>query len=196
MHLRNKLGAAALLAAAAMASMAGCGGRDDDDNKDAGPGCTGVCSTDAGPTDAGLTDAGTDAGPGMTVAAIRKVPFGNAVTLRDVVVHTVDYEKLSDQNQISWRSRFWVVDPLKPTEGISVEKFYDDTPDNYRPQPGDVIDIEGFFGSEANFEPFRGRRQRISNDFRNGKIMKIIVKSTGGTRIAPNEVTAENLAAS
>jgi hypothetical protein len=209
MELRKKLGAAALLAAAAMATAAGCGGRDTDEpNPTPDAGCTGVCSTDAG-TDAGTTtDAGTDAGTTTdagsnvpsSVAAIRKSPFGTRGVLTNVVITGIEYEKLSDQNNTSWRSRFWVVDPLKPTEGIFVEKFYDDTPADYHPQIGDVIDIEGYFGTESNFEQFRGRRQRVANDFRNTKApLRITVKTAGGgvaARPPDNEVTPENLAAS
>ncbi|RKH37328.1 hypothetical protein [Corallococcus sicarius] len=199
MELRNKLGAAALLAATAMASLAGCGGRDDEDNKDAGPGCTGVCSTDAG-TDAGAgtTDAGTDAGAGMTIAAARKVPFGTKVTLRDVVISDIHYEKLSTSNGSSWRSFFWVTDPALPTQGLFIEKFYDDTPEAYHPQPGNKVDIEGYFGTEPNYEPFTGRRHHLVNDYRNSKKLIITLKSDAGVdaRVPANEVTPEQLVAS
>ncbi|RKG89215.1 hypothetical protein D7V97_42545 [Corallococcus sp. CA053C] len=202
MELRNKLGAAALLAATAMASLAGCGGRDDDDNKDAGPGCTGVCSTDAGSdagTDAGTTDAGTDAGSGMTIAAARKLSFGSKATLRNVVVTGVHYEKLSDQGNSSWRSYFWVTDPAAPKEGLFIHKFYTDTPDTYHPQLGDTVDIEGYFGTEPNYEPFSGRRHHLANQRTPAVPLAITPKTTdagvGGLPPA-NEVTVEQLTAS
>ncbi|MBN9683937.1 MULTISPECIES: hypothetical protein [unclassified Corallococcus] len=203
MELRTKLGAAALLAAAAMATAAGCGGRDDDNptpTPDAG--CTGVCSTDAG-SDAGTnTDAGSDAGTGDAgtanqIAATRKLSFGTKATLRNVVVTDVDYEKLGNDGK-QWRSFFWVTDPAAPTEGLYITKFYDDVPDTYRPQPGNTIDVEGFFGTEPNYQPFSGRRHHLANDYRNNQKLNITVKSDAGidARPAANEVTAEQLQAS
>ncbi|RKG72892.1 hypothetical protein D7W79_27090 [Corallococcus exercitus] len=207
MELRKKLGAAALLAAAAMATAAGCGGRDDDNptpTPDAG--CTGVCSTDAGSdagtNDAGTNDAGTDAGTGDAgtagqIAAARKAPFNTKVTLRDVVVTDVDYEKLGNDGA-QWRSFFWVTDPAFPKEGLYITKFYDDMPDTYRPTPGNKIDVEGYFGTEPNYQPFSGRRHHLANDFRNAKKLVITVKSDGGVdeRPAANEVTVADLQAS
>ncbi|NOJ98150.1 hypothetical protein D7W82_00270 [Corallococcus sp. CA049B] len=205
MELRTKLGAAALLAAAAMATAAGCGGRDDENptpTPDAG--CTGVCSTDAGTTDAGsdagTTDAGTtDAGTANQIAAARKLSFGNKATLRDVVISGVHYEKLSEQGNGSWRSYFWVTDPAAPKEGLFIHKFYTDTPDAYHPQIGDTVDIEGYFGTEGNFTPFTGRRQRLANQRDPAVPLAITPKITdAGTANLPaaNEVTAEDLTAS
>ncbi|RYZ32026.1 MAG: hypothetical protein EOO72_15920, partial [Myxococcaceae bacterium] len=193
MELRTKLGAAALLAAAAMATAAGCGGRDEDPTPTPDAGCTGVCSTDAGTTDAGTGDAGT----GGQIAEARKKPFSTKLTLRDVVVTDVDYEKLGTDGK-QWRSFFWVTDPAFPKEGLYITKFYDDVPDTYRPQPGNKIDIEGFFGTEPNYQPFNGRRHHLVNDFRNGKKLVITVKSDAGVDARPpaNEVTAEALQAS
>ncbi|MFP2901467.1 hypothetical protein [Corallococcus sp. 4LFB] len=203
MELRKKLGAAALLAAAAMATAAGCGGRDDDNptpTPDAG--CTGVCSTDAGTNDAGTTDAGMDAGTGDAgtqnqIAAARKAPFNTKVTLRDVVITDVDYEKLGNDG-VQWRSFFWVTDPAAPKEGLYITKFYTDLPDTYHPQPGNTIDVEGYFGTEPNYQPFSGRRHHLANDFKNGKTLNITVKSDAGVDARPpaNEVTAEDLVAS
>ncbi len=207
MELRTKLGAAALLAAAAMATAAGCGGRDDDPNPTPDAGCTGVCSTDAG-TDAGTnsdagsdagtnTDGGSDAGAGGQIAAVRKLSFGTKATLHDVIVTDVDYEKLGTDGK-QWRSFFWVTDPAFPKEGLYISKFYDDLPDTYRPQPGNTVDIEGYFGTEPNYQPFSGRRHHLVNDYRNGKTLNITVKSDAGVEARPpaNEVTVEDLQAS
>ncbi|RKG53708.1 hypothetical protein D7X30_30045 [Corallococcus sp. AB011P] len=197
MELRTKLGAAALLAAAAMATAAGCGGRDDDNptpTPDAG--CTGVCSTDAG-SDAG-TDAGTgDAGTANQIAAARKLSFGNKATLRDVVISGVHYEKLGTGAE--WRSYFWVTDPAAPKEGLFIHKFYTDTPNTYHPQVGDTVDIVGYFGTEANYEPFTGRRHRLANQRDPAVPLAITPKTVDAgvdARPPANEVTAEDLQAS
>ncbi|MCY1045350.1 hypothetical protein OV208_28800 [Corallococcus sp. bb12-1] len=200
MELRKKLGAAALLAATAMATAAGCGGRDNDPDPVPDAGCTGVCSTDAGTTDAGPTDAGTtDAGTAGQIAAARKLPFSTKVTLRNVVVTDVHYEKLSELGNNSWRSYFWVTDPAAPSQGIFIHKFYTDTPDTYRPQPGDTLDVEGYFGTEPNYEPFSGRRHHLANQRTPAVALALTVKTTDagvGARPPANEVTAEQLEAS
>ncbi|MGE6759191.1 hypothetical protein ACQKGO_14310 [Corallococcus interemptor] len=192
MELRTKLGAAALLAAAAMATAAGCGGRDDDNpNPTPDAGCTGVCSTDAG------VDAGTDAGTANQIAATRKLSFGTKATLRDVVITGVHYEKLGTSSE--WRSYFWVTDPAFPKEGLFIHKFYSDTPNTYHPQVGDTVDIAGYFGTEANFEPFTGRRHRLANQREPAVPLAITPKVTdAGTANLPaaNEVTVADLEAS
>ncbi|RKI51863.1 hypothetical protein D7X55_33245 [Corallococcus sp. AB049A] len=196
MELRTKLGAAALLAAAAMATAAGCGGRDDENptpTPDAG--CTGVCSTDAG-SDAGL-DAGTDAGTANQIAATRKLTFGTKATLRDVVITGVHYEKLGTSSE--WRSYFWVTDPAAPKEGLFIHKFYSDTPNTYHPQVGDTVDIAGYFGTEPNYEPFTGRRHHLANQRTPPIPLAITPKTTdAGTANLPpaNEVTVDDLTAS
>ncbi|RKG70312.1 hypothetical protein, partial [Corallococcus terminator] len=201
MELRKKLGAAALLAATAIATAAGCGGRDNDPDPVPDAGCTGVCSTDAGTnTDAGTTDAGTtDAGTTGQIAAARKLSFGSKATLRNVVVTGVHYEKLSELGNSSWRSYFWVTDPAAPKDGLFIHKFYTDTPDAYRPQPGDTVDIEGYFGTEPNYEPFSGRRHHLANQRTPAVPLAITPKTTdagvGGMPPA-NEVTVEQLEAS
>lgn len=201
MQLRKKLGAAALLATAAMVA-AGCSGRDDgDDDAGTNGGCTGVCNdggTDAGSdagTDAGSTDGGQTEPTLLTIPELRKVKYGTWIKVVDVVVQGIEYEKLSDQNGKDWRSRFWVVDAARPTEGIFVEKFYSDTPTSYHPTIGDKIDIEGYLNTELPYEQFRGYRQRIVNDFKNSKPLKITEKSKV-TAPSDNEVTVDALKAS
>ncbi|QAT86739.1 hypothetical protein EJ065_5204 [Corallococcus coralloides] len=203
MELRTKLGAAALLAAAAMATAAGCGGRDEDPTPTPDAGCTGVCSTDAG-SDAGTTDAGTtDAGTANQIAATRKLSFSTKATLRNVVVSGIHYEKLSDQGNGAWRSYFWVTDPASPKEGLFIHKFYTDTPESYRPQIGDTVDIEGVFGTEPNYEPFSGRRHHLANQraFNGAPAVPLaitpkIVDAGVDARPPANEVTVEDLTAS
>ncbi|QSQ16627.1 hypothetical protein [Myxococcus landrumensis] len=152
MQLRKTLGAAALVATAVMASVAGCSGRDDGDNEptpDAG--CSGACGQDAG------TDAGSDAGSRVCPPAQNGLgPIGNIkangkrgdiIDLDNVVVTAVkDFDK-GDQGDFI--ARFWVVDPCFPMEGIYVDKFYKDkasaaAPD-FQPAVGDVVRIKGWF---------------------------------------------------
>ncbi|MBJ6763247.1 hypothetical protein JGU66_20965 [Myxococcaceae bacterium JPH2] len=200
MELRKALGAAAVVAATAMMVSAGCSGRDEENPEPGNPGCTGVCSQDAGfdaGVDAGVdsgVDAGTDAGSntGPTIAEIRKLKFATPVTLHDVVITSIEYEKLSDQNGKDFRSRFWVTDPARPTEGIFVDKFYSDTPVDYHPAVGDKIDVEGFVNTDLPYEQFRAYRQKVVNDFKNSKILKITLKEKA-SRPADNVVTVQNL---
>lgn len=164
MQLRKTLGAAALVAAAAMASMAGCGdSREPDENMDAGPGCAGACGD--GGTDAG-TDVGADAGPdsGTPDAGSRECPAPNAdgkgpigalrftanrgqqVTLDEVVVVAVS--QTTRGNQGDYIARFWVVDSCFPKEGIYVDKFFTDRANGatqYEPKVGDVLSISGLY---------------------------------------------------
>ncbi|AKF80887.1 hypothetical protein MFUL124B02_16310 [Myxococcus fulvus 124B02] len=154
MQLRKTLGAAALVATAVLASVAGCSGRDDDDNDtpDSGSGCTGACG-DAGTPDAGPVDAGGDAGSAVCPDPVNGMgPIGNMratgkrgdkAVLNGVVVTAVS--NINRGSAGDYIARFWVVNPCFPKEGIYVDKFYTDTVTNYEPVVGDVVDITGFF---------------------------------------------------
>ncbi|NVI97284.1 hypothetical protein HV824_04020 [Myxococcus sp. AM009] len=156
MELRKTLGAAALITAATMASVAGCSGREDDGDPDptSDAGCIGNCGADSG-TDAG-TDAGLppeDAGPRICPEPVEgKGPIGRlresgtrgeAVTLDEVIVTAVS--QMTRGNQGDYTARFWVVDSCFPTEGIFVDKFYTDETKAYGPVVGDVLRVQGLF---------------------------------------------------
>jgi uncharacterized protein YdeI (BOF family) len=172
MQLRKTLGAAALLSAVAMASMAGCGdGRDTDGTEDAGPGCTGACG-DAG-TDAGTTtDAGTDAGTGtgtdagpitLTVRAARELSEVREVILEGVVVTGIS--RIDTRNAQGVTADFWVADPNNPKDGLFVQKFRTDPLNTYQPAAGDILTIRGFVQSKSRFNDREGYRRVIKNNF-------------------------------
>lgn len=150
MQLRKTFGAAALITAATMASLAGCSGRDPDDGGEdpTDAGCVGVCSADAG-TDAGSTDGGPRTCPAPTngkgpIGVLRESGTrGQAVTLDEVVVVAVS--QTTRGNLGDYIARFWVVDTCFPKEGIFVDKFYTDATTSYEPQVGDVLSIQGLF---------------------------------------------------
>ena len=199
MQLRKTLGAAALITATMMASMAsGCG---DDRNggnpvPDSGPGCVGTCS-DAG------TDAGTRVCPAPTngrgpIGVLRdSATRGQAVTLDEVVVTAVSQATRGDAGD--YIARFWVVDTCFPKEGIFVDKFFTDETKNYEPKVGDVLSIQGLyrkFNATASDNAPSERdayRPVIKSDFRlgggiTGKL--VIIKKGTTTPPADNVVPA------
>ncbi len=171
MSIRNIASTAAALAAAA--SLVACGsGREQPDAgtniPDAGTSCVGICN-DAGSNnpdggDNKNPDGGTD-GQLLTVSLedLRgpNVPFGSNVEVKDVVVHTVSYQKEGTGGD--FRADFWVSDPAKPQYGIWVSKFYTDEPGPYLPKPGDKITINGYFSTISKFENPTGYRRQIAS---------------------------------
>jgi hypothetical protein len=159
MSFRKTLGAAALVAAAAI----GCSGRDDPD-PDGGPnnGCTGVCNQSDAGTHTG--DGGTRACPAPDsqgrgpIGVLRATGTqGQAVRLENVVVTAV--EDLSRASQGDYTAQFWVVEPCFPKEGIWIDKYLTDAPKPYAPRLGDELTIVGLFrrinriGSDVNGLP-------------------------------------------
>ncbi|NTX13260.1 hypothetical protein HUA76_20865 [Myxococcus sp. CA056] len=204
MQLRKTLGAAALITAAVLASVAGCSGRDDgDETPDSGPGCSGTCG-DAG------TDAGTDGGPTQNCPApVNGMgPIGNlrtagergqSVTLDNVVVTAVS--NVSRGSAGDFIARFWVVNPCFPKEGIYVDKFYTDVITNYEPVVGDVLTITGFFrrfypNGDDNVPAGRDAyRPVIKSDFQlnvAGVKGKLSITKRGSGQILPDNAAPAN----
>jgi hypothetical protein len=171
--LRKSPGAAALVAAAAVLA-SGCGGKEEGQaRRDAGAGCTGVCSEDGGlPPDAGTpADGGSQADGGswpapvvMTLSEARGLPpdGGTRVLLERVVIHTLErVERRTQGAQEQTRAWFWVVDPARPTQGLWVHKDWTDLPVGFVPQVGQRVDLTGWMQAESPFEQFNGYRTRL-----------------------------------
>jgi hypothetical protein len=190
---RKTLGTAALVASTV--AMIGCGGRDTS-KPDAGvPQPTQDAGSDAG---TGGTDAGTDGGiyvnpdggpVEITIAQTRRAPYRTYVTLKGVVINAVDFVNKGSQGDIT--ANFWVVDPNNPTDGLWVEKFYQDTPRGYVPQVGDKVDVSGWFQTELPYEQFVASRQRLASEYRfnNAPGLLNIVKVATVTPPADNPVS-------
>jgi hypothetical protein len=160
--LRRVLGAAVLLALAA-----GCGvrGPPGGDGSPDGAGCVGVCSSsDAGSgaaPDAGSSDAGPASPTVMTVAEARRARHGTWIKLEGVVVNAVDEVCVGDAGQ-GLRSRFWIVEPSHPTDGLWISKREDDLPTDFLPEVGQRLDISGWLQSDAD-EPFVAWRPHLAS---------------------------------
>lgn len=204
------IGAAALVIVAAFAPTA-CGpSRSNEDagfDSGIGSGCVGMCNPPKdGGTDGGGNnnnpDGGGNTGDGgsgydgglltVTLQDLRgpNVPFGAHVEVADVVVHTVAYSRQSSMNN-AWRADFWVSDPANPPYGMWISKFYSDTPEQYLPQPGDQITINGWFGTERSFEFPVGYRRIIANEYPKAGLMSLTKTSTV-TAPTPISVSAGN----
>jgi hypothetical protein len=172
--LRKLLGAAALVATP-LAMVAGCGDWYAAGGSYAGdePGCAGVCSADGGSgmdsgtpqPDAGpWADAGTPPALVVTIAEARRLPFDGKVRvkLEGVVIHTVE-SAASPRGDAGTLSRFWVVDPARPTQGLWVEKSSTDLPTDFVPRVGQYVDITGWMQAGSKDEQLVGYRARISH---------------------------------
>ncbi|WP_375766429.1 hypothetical protein NR798_32715 [Archangium gephyra] len=173
--LRKTLGAAALVAAAAVLAP-GCGEQSPMGKQDSGttPGCTGVCSEDGGPPpDAGSpsdggsqADAGTGSAPVvMTISEARRLPAGSGtrVLLERLVIHTLErVERRTQDSQEQVRAWFWVVDPARPMQGLWVHKDWTDVPVGFVPQVGQRVDLTGWMRAESGFEQFSGYRTGLA----------------------------------
>ncbi|NMO21702.1 hypothetical protein HPC49_48065 [Pyxidicoccus fallax] len=200
MQLRKTLGAAALITAATMASMAGCSGRDDEDGNTPDSGtCVGTCANDAG-TDAGTPDSGTpdsgtpDGGGGvvtLTVREARDLEEIREVILENVVVTGIS--RIDARNAAGVTADFWVADPANPKDGIFVQKFRDDPQNDYSPKAGDVVTIRGFVQTKSRFNDREGYRRVIKNNFDvrgSGPIVPMtITKVRDGEPLAPVQVS-------
>ncbi|AKQ67532.1 hypothetical protein A176_004444 [Myxococcus hansupus] len=196
MQLRKTLGAAALVTAATMASMAGCSGRDDGPDPVPDAGCVGTCTPDSGTGDAGTGDAGTgDAGtnPGdggvqtVTIREARLLEDRPQIILEGVVVTTVARVSTNAQGV---SADFWVADPNNPQDGIFVQKFRTDPPNTYVPVRGDVLTIQGYVQNNSRFTDREGYRKVLKNnfDFRGtGEATPMTITKTN-TMTAPNDV--------
>ncbi|MBX5482747.1 MAG: hypothetical protein IRZ16_13040 [Myxococcaceae bacterium] len=163
-----------------------CGGGDDDGGTDAGNG------TDAG-TDAGVTDGGQNTDGGVTCyngelitvtlrdlrekSDVCTLPFGAHVLVKDVVVHTVSYSNQGTEGD--YRADFWVSDPNDPPYGIWVSKYYTDEPGPYLPAPGDVLTIDGYFGTVSKYENPTGYRRQIASKKVGSSFLPITLTKTG-----------------
>ncbi|MFP2961569.1 hypothetical protein ACLEPN_28130 [Myxococcus sp. 1LA] len=191
MQLRKTLGAAALVTAATMASMAGCSGRDDDTDPQTDAGCIGTCSPDSGTGDAGTGDAGTGGDAGVQTVTIREARLLDdrpQIILEGVVVTTVAYVSSTNSDGIS--VDFWVADPNNPQDGIFVQKYRTDPPNTYVPVKGDVVTIQGFVQNNSRFRDREGYRKVLKNnfDFRGaGQATPMVITKTG-TMTPPNDV--------
>jgi hypothetical protein len=161
-NFRKQFGAAALIATAALA---GCDGRDDGtpDSGTPDPGCTGVCSTDAG-TDGGTntgTDAGTDAGTdGGTQPQVCPEPVnglgpigqikatsgeGQRHKVEGLVVTAIDFPSVAPDAGFAQTTQFWAVNPCFPKEGMYIDRFFNNPNGTYFPRVGDIITVDGLF---------------------------------------------------
>ncbi|WP_426750836.1 hypothetical protein [Myxococcus sp. Y35] len=194
MQLRKTLGAAALVTAATMASMAGCSGRDDGSDPQPDAGCVGTCTPDSGTGDAGTGDAGTgDAGTGdagvqtVTIREARLLEDRPQIILEGVVVTTVAYV---NTNPTGVSADFWVADPNNPQDGIFVQKYRTDPPNTYVPARGDVLTIQGYVQNNSRFRDREGYRKVLKNnfDFRGtGEATPMVITKTG-TMTPPNDI--------
>ncbi|QQR46868.1 hypothetical protein JKA73_12700 [Myxococcus xanthus] len=194
MQLRKTLGAAALVTAATMASMAGCSGRDDDTDPLPDAGCLGTCSPDSGTGDAGTGDAGTgDAGTGdagiqtVTIREARLLDDRPQIILEGVVVTTVVYVSSKDTGV---SADFWVADPNNAQDGIFVQKYRTDPPTTYVPARGDIVTIQGYVQNNSRFRDREGYRKVLKNnfDFRGASEATPMVITKTGTMTPPNDI--------
>lgn len=156
---------------------------------DAGVDAGGNNGNDAG--NVGGSDGGVDGGiREVTIDQAKNATFCTEnLRLRGVVVVAVDDSYKGSQGD--YDTQFWVVDPANPTDGIMVDKFFTDTPGTYNPQVGDVLDIDGYLGTESKYEDRIGYRFIIKSQFgcqapANGMLK--ITKVTTAT--PPNDNTA------
>lgn len=100
----------------------------------------------------------------MTIAQAKQAVFCTEhLRLRGVVVVAVDNAFRGSQGD--YDTQFWVVDPNNPTQGIYVDKFFTDPPGPYNPQVGDVLDIDGYIGTESRFDDRVGYRFTLKSQF-------------------------------
>lgn len=203
----------ALFTAIAALSLIGCGSSRNDTpdsgTPDAGscfPFCGNNNHTDAG-TDGGNNNNETDGGmPGtdggctsdydggvltVTLRDIRNstactLPFGAHVEVPNVVVHTISYAKTGNQGDVS--ADFWVSDPNDPPYGMWVSKFYKDTPTDYMPAVGDVLTINGYYGTVRNYSNPTGYRQEIAEKYLGGGQYANMDLQKTGTAAVPDAV--------
>ncbi len=163
-----------------------------DGGKDSG--CVGVCGGGAGGgggggggTGGGDTDGGTDGGRVVTIAQAKQATFcTDLIKLENVVVVAIDNSRRGDAGD--YDVQFWVVDPNNPTNGIYVDKFYTDLPGPYDPQIGDVLDIEGYLGTQSRFEDRIGYRLTLKSQFGcQGQSSGKLVITRKGTMTPPSD---------
>ncbi len=162
--LCKTLGAAVLVVTATGCGASGAPGTDGPPD---GVGCVGVCSSfDAGSgadsgTNAGTSDAGPSAPTVMTIAEARRARYGTWIQLEGVVVNAVDEVSGGDGGQAR-RSRFWVVEPSRPTDGLWVSMKEGDLPADFLPQVGQRLTLSGWLQSDPD-EPFVAHRQHLAS---------------------------------
>lgn len=166
-NFRKQFGAAALIATTALV---GCGGREDGtpDSGVTDPGCTGVCSSDAG-TDGGTntgTDAGTDGGTntgndGGTEPYTCPEPSdagrgpigelkansgeGQRHLVENLVVTAIDFPSTAPDAGYAQTTQFWATNPCFPNEGMYIDRFFRNPNGTYFPSVGDIISVDGLF---------------------------------------------------
>ncbi len=166
--------------------MVGCGtSRDPLPGVDAG--CVGVC-LDGGQNN--NNNNGADGGiKEVTIAQAKAAKFcDDHLSVKGVVVTAIDDTHLGSGDD--WLAQFWVQDPDEPTSGIYVDKFYTDEPGDYRPEIGDVLDIEGYLGQISRFNDRTAYRFALKSQFGCvGKSGKLVLTKTG-TATPPDDNVA------
>ncbi|MHB8874704.1 MAG: hypothetical protein ACYC8T_13530 [Myxococcaceae bacterium] len=142
----------------------------------------------------GGTGGGGGGGGGTTgqIAAVKQLNYKDPVSLTGVVVAAVEDEWHSSSSPCvlsNWASKFWVVDPAAPNQGIYVYKRCTDTPTDYQPKPGDVLDIAGYFNTMPSYFYPDGYRYSVQNLYVSG-VATPMAFTQHGTAAVP----ADNLA--
>lgn len=196
----------AMVAAVSAATLSACGGREGPaQESDAGSGpCVGACA-DAGNNgtnaDGGGGGGGTDGGNlneqrTLTLEALRRgeAAYGQSVKIENVVVTAVSYKQQGSQGD--WQADFWVADPNDPSQGMWIQKEYQDLPKPYEAKIGDVITIEGWYGANRAFDYFdfnQAYRKVVKRQFdfvqTGGQPMSITVIEENGMAPADVDVT-------
>ncbi len=133
-------------------------------------GCTSNCD-DGGTPPVVVPDGGNPDPDGgttvreLTLAQAKKATFcTDRIRVKGLVVVAVDSISKPGTNG-DFSTQFWVADPANPTEGIYVDRFHADVPTTYKPQAGDVIDVEGYLGTESKFNDRNGHRFTLKSQF-------------------------------
>lgn len=197
--LRVRIAAVGVMSAALLYA---CGGRDEvPQTQDAGTNpCVGAgcATTDAGTggEDGGNNTGGTDGGnlqeqQTVTIAELRSgdIRYGQSVKLENVVVTAISYKQQGSAGD--WQADFWVADPNDPASGMWIQKEYQDLPKAYETQLGDVLTIEGWYGTNKPFDYFdfnQAYRQVVKRQFdfvqSGGKPMNFTVIEAAGAPLA------------
>ncbi len=157
--------------------------------QDAGSSTDAGSTTDAGATkhDAGMVDGGTtqndagtridggtksDAGVATGIAAARAATLPAYIELKGVVVSAVWSVVRSTASATCAESgtsgigaAFWVAEPNHPTDGLFVSKFRCNSPPEYEPAVGDVLDLSGYIGRQSAFDDVEAHRVVLKDQY-------------------------------
>jgi hypothetical protein len=123
--------------------------------------------------------AGGLTGTAITIAEARALPnFPAAALVRGVVVTAVSFGALSVNSTTFCKDKlnptmdtatkgatasFWVADPANPKSGIFISKERCDSPYDYVPTVGDILDIKGYADTVSPFNDREGKRVNLNS---------------------------------